>query len=654
MDLSKYLKMFISESQEHLQKMDGLLLELENDPGARVIIDTLFREAHSLKGMSATMGFEDLAKISHRMEDFLERFRGGREPLRREAVDFLFEGVDLLRKGIEEVAASGKTIVDSSAFVSKMSAYTSSFDAVPLKIPPPTGEGAASFWKEEEFQRARVWAKEQGLFLFTLEVSLAQDAPLPAARAYIILKRLQEMGELLQARPSQQEVQAGQFSGRLVLLLGTSASPAEVQRKVAAMPDVAAVHLILHGGDDEPPMREPKLFPTPELQSAPPPSLKPSLMVRVDAKLLDDLMDQVGELIVAKGSLLEISQGLDSRPLKECVDRFEGLIKALQRQAMKLRMMPIEFIADRFPRAVRDLAKRHGKVINFEIKGREIELDRAMLEQLADPLLHLLRNAVDHGIEPPDERQKVGKPSMGTLRLEASQEREGVAIRIIDDGRGIDVAKIRRVALERGMINKEEHDGLPDEEALLLITKPGFSTATEVSETSGRGVGMDVVRATVEALRGNLQIESQIGEGTTVTLRLPPSLAVIPVLITRVGSEQYAIPLYQILSTLEFSEGEVQRVQGQEILRRDGRLIPLLRLRSTLGCPVGLDPASGLALVTVVRGREIGVVVDELLRYQDAVRKPLGKALKGLKGLAGVTILGNGEMVLMLDLNTLI
>jgi len=654
MDLSKYLKMFISESREHLQKMDGLLLELEKDPGARVTIDTLFREAHSLKGMSATMGFEELAKISHRMEDFLERFREGRESLRREAVDLLFEGVDLLRKGIEEIAASGKSVVDSSAFVSKVTAYVSSFEGASLPAQPFGGEGAAPWWEGEELQRASGWAKERGLFLFTLEVSLSPDAPLPAARAYIILKRVREMGELLQARPSQEEVQAGQFSGRLLLLLATSAPPAEVQRKVAAMPDVTAVSLIPHGGADEPPKVEPKPPPTPELKPAPLPSAKSSLMVRVDAKDLDDLMDQVGELIVAKGSLLEISRRLDSRPLQECVDQIGGLIKALQRQAMELRMMPLDYIADRFPRAVRDLAKRHGKEINFEIRGREIELDRAMLDLLADPLLHLLRNAVDHGIEPPDEREKAGKPRVGTLRLEASQEREGVAIRVVDDGRGIDGARIRRLALERGMISREEHEHLSDEEVLLLITRPGFSTATEVSEISGRGVGMDVVRATVEALRGSLQIESQIGEGTTVTLRLPPSLAVFRVLMTRVGTEQYAIPLYQIQTTLEFSEGEVQRVQGQEVIRRDGRLIPLLRLRSILGCPGGPDPASGLAVVASIRGREIGVVVDELLSYQDAVRKPLGKALKDLKGLAGVTILGNGEMVLILDLNTLL
>lgn len=656
MDLSKYLKLFISESQEHLRKMDELLLKMEQSPGDKAAIDTLFREAHSLKGMSASMGFEELAEISHRMEDYLDRFRGGKGAVEQKGVELLFEGVDLLKKGIEEIAASGQTSVDSSAFLAKVHAYTAHVEAEPL--PAVRGEGSLP-WEEEELRKAAQKALERGLHLFTLEVSLTPDAPLPAARAYIILKRLREIGELLRSSPSFEEVREGQFFGRLLALLITSTTPSDVQGVVAAMPDVAAVLLYLHPlptVGKPPPKIEKRPSPA-EVRMAPGPSpAKRSPLIRVDAKLLDDLMDQVGELITARGSLLELSQGFDSRPLKGCVGRIDGLIRGLQEQAMRLRMMPLGFIADRFPRAVRDLARQHGKELSFEIVGKEIELDRAILEELVDPLLHILRNAVDHGIEPPEERAKLGKPRVGTVRIEASQESEKVSIQVIDDGRGIDPERVKRIALEKGLITKEEHDVLSNEEALLLITKPGFSTKEGVSETSGRGVGMDVVRAAVESLRGSLEIESRLGVGTAITLKLPPSLAVIAVLLAKVGSEQYAIPLYQIQRSLEFSDGDVQRSQGQEVIVRDGRLIPIVRLQSILACPKDDGPpvSTRLAVLAEVRGREVGVVVDEVLGYRDAVVKPLGKTLEGIKGFAGVTVMGDGRMILILDLNTLL
>lgn len=648
MDLSKYLKLFISESQEHLRKMDELLLKLEQSPGDKATIDTLFREAHSLKGMSASMGFEEMAKISHRMEDYLDRFRGGKGAVEREGVELLFEGVDLLKKGIEEIAASGQTSLDSSAFLAKVHSH-----AVQVETePPPAGlaEGPLP-WDEGELRKGALWAKERGLHLFTLEISLTPEAPLPAARAYIILKRLKEMGELLRSSPSFEEAREGQFLGRLLALLAASTAPSDIQGAVAAMPDVAAVLLHLHPAPR--PVKEP---PAEARPAPPPPPAKRSPLIRVDAKLLDDLMDQVGELITARGSLLELSQGFDSRPLKECVGRIDGLIRGLQEQAMRLRMMPLGFIADRFPRAVRDLARQHGKELSFEIVGKEIELDRAILEELVDPLLHILRNAVDHGIETPEERARLGKPRVGTVRIEASRESEKVLIRIIDDGRGIDPQRVKRIALEKGLITREEHDALSNEEALLLITKPGFSTKASVSETSGRGVGMDVVRAAVESLRGNLEIESRLGVGTAITLKLPPSLAIIAVLLAKVGSEQYAIPLYQIQRSLEFSEGDVQRSQGQEVIVRDGRLIPIVRLQLILACPKGDGPPAStkLAVLAEVRGREVGVVVDEVLGYRDAVVKPLGKTLEGIKGFAGVTVMGDGRMILILDLNTLL
>ncbi|MBI2563979.1 MAG: chemotaxis protein CheA [candidate division NC10 bacterium] len=680
MDMSKYVKMFVSESQEHLQKMDGLLLALEQNSGDRGALDTLFREAHSLKGMSASMGYDQLAKVSHRMEDYLDRFRGGKGVLERRGVDLLFEGVDLLRRAVEEIAAGQAPTLVAESYVAKMAS---------LMVAEPAAEAPAPS-DQAEVAAARQRAEAQGLTLFTVELQIASDAPLPSARAYITLRRTRDLGELIRSAPSVDQVQAGEFSGSLSMLLATARSPAEVQAFLASLPDVASVIVrpLEDGpgadrpgpapvGRQEAPRREggsadlrpvpsPIVSPQPAVPApsvAPPPAAptggpagpqsRAATMIRVDTRLLDDLMDQVGELVTAKGTLLEESQAMPSQALRETVGRVETLVKGLQQHAMKLRMMPLEMIADRFPRAVRDLARKRGKELNFEILGKEIELDRAILEELPDPLLHIFRNAIDHGIEAPEERVRDGKSPTGTIRLEASKERESVLIRVSDDGRGMDPARLRRVALERGVITREQHDSLPDGEVLSLITVPGFSTAKEVTDVSGRGVGMDVVKNVIESLRGSLLIESVLGQGSTFTLKLPLTLAVVAVLLVEVGGERYALPVTYVQRMLEVPVTEIQRSQGQEMIVYDGALIPLVRLGRILGCPEEDGGPYRLLVLSEMRGRLVGLAVDRLVGYREVVVKSLGKALKGLRGFAGVTILGDGSTVLILDLNTL-
>ena len=669
MDMSKYVKMFVSESQDHLQKMDDLLLALEQNGGDRGAIDTLFREAHSLKGMSASMGYEELAKVSHRMEDYLDRFRGGKGALAREGVDVLFEGVDLLRRAVEEIAAGQAPTLVAEPYVGKMASLL--VTAASPSSAAPAEAAAVSVTQ----QRA------QGLPLFAVEIRIAPDAPLPSARAYITLRRTRDLGELVRSVPSLEQVQAGEFSGTLSVLLATSRSEAEVQAFLAALPDVASVIVRPGGaggegerpappsppgprgeGGVEPAEVRPAPAPAAETRApaAPPPTMAPpagtgraATMIRVDTRLLDDLMDQVGELVTARGSLLEESQRIPSQALHESVGRLDSLVRGLQQQTMKLRMMPLELIADRFPRAVRDLARKRGKEVNFEIVGKETELDRAILEELPDPLLHIFRNSIDHGIEPPEERVRSGKPPTGTVRLEAGKERESIVIRVSDDGRGMDPARLRRVALERGVITREQHDSLTDVEALHLITLPGFSTAKEVTDVSGRGVGMDVVRSTVESLHGTLVIESVLGRGSTFTLRLPLTLAVVAVLLIELGGERYALPVSYVEQILEVTPDDIQRSQGQELVTLDGNLIPLVRLGRILGCREGDGNAHQLLALCEMRGRLVAVTVDRLLGYREVVVKPLGKALKGLRGYAGVTILGDGSTVLILDINTL-
>jgi two-component system chemotaxis sensor kinase CheA len=700
MDMSKYIGIFVSESQEHLQRMDDLLLALERTSDDAGAIAALFREAHSMKGMSASMGYDGVARVAHRLEDFLDQCRQGRTRIGGEALELLFEGVDILRQAVHEIRERGAPSVDVTPFLQKLVA--------PGRPEPPPATGEA-----DERSRLVELLAEAPPEIFAgsgpalaLLVDIAPDAPMPAARAYVTLRKLGDLGTILVSRPTLDQVQAGEFQGSLAVLLASHRTPGAIHREVSGWPDVANVLLeALEGGEPAgppparaaadlevvvaaagepglglveepaPPMGAPAVpapaKPGPEVPTVQAAPAAPAAgvrrgeqqMVRVDTRLLDQLLDQVGELITAKGSLLEESREATSSGLRDAVGQVERLVGSLQRQALKLRMMPFEVIADRFPRAVRDLAHKSGKEVDFRLVGKEIEMDRSILDHLGDPLIHILRNAVDHGIEPPEERERLGKSRAGRLTLRAAEEGESVFLQFEDDGRGMDPDHLRRAAVGKGLLTAEQAAALSDAEALELITRPGFSTADRVTDVSGRGVGMDVVKTIIEGLHGSLLIESVPGEGSTFTLKLPMSLAVISVLLVRVGSERYAVPMYQVGTTIEVDEGSIQRAQGQEVVGLDGELVPLLRLGRALGCPPnggaarqdGAGEGTGplYAVLTEVHGRDVGMVVDEILGVRDVLVKPLGKALRGLRGFAGLTILGDGSVVLILDVNGL-
>lgn len=694
MDMSKYLKMYISESQDHLQNMDKLLLDLEKGGADKTVIDTLFREAHSLKGMSASMGYEELARVSHRMEDFLDGYRKGQGAPDRAALDLLFEGVDLLRQGVENLAAGSPPNVSPQAFLERVSAYRPGPAAAAAvgTAPPPTPafprapaavSAAPPVPVPPGLEEAIRWAAERGLPLLSVEVGIAEDTPLPSARAYITLKKLTDMVDLFRAAPTLEEIKQGRFGGRIEAVVGSAEDPEALAARLRDLPDVGRVAVqalrapgavavaptaALETGETAPAPVAPSAerapyvealpalpAPAPAAAPAPPASAQRTpALVRVDTRLLDNLIDLVGEMITAKGGLVEHAQTVPDRPLRETVGRIENLILNLQQQAMKIRMMPIEVIADRFPRAIRDLARKQGKEVDFQIVGKEIELDRAILDALPDPLMHILRNSIDHGVEPPEERERAGKPRTGTIRLEAFREKEGVVIRISDDGRGIDPERIRAVALKRGILTPDRGERMSREELVMLVTVPGFSTAEAVTDVSGRGVGMDVVRATLEAMRGHLLIESEVGRGTDIVLKLPLTLAVMPVMMVRTGRELYAIPVTQVQQSAQFSGADIQRAEQQDVVQRGEETIPLFHLRAALQVPDGEGRgATHMAVLSEIRGRTVAVVVDEILGYRDAVVKPLGPALKGLRGFGGVTILPSGAAVLILDLNTL-
>ena len=679
MDLSKYLGMFISESREHVQRMEDLALRLEQSPDDRPAVDDFFREAHSVKGMAASMGFQGLARVSHRMEDLLNYFRAGRA-LDGAAAELLLGGIDFLRRSVDAIDSGGTTDLEAPELVGRMEDY-----ALGL-------EGARTPEKRRGAPVAPIVPAGGEEHLVSLVLDLEPDAPMPSVRAYVTLNRLAEVGQLVESNPTVEEIKAGQFGGTMTVVLRTRMNPGQVEALAAGLPDVSKVVGVAHDAPEaaEAAPRSPEPSPgaalsprggpvapvaaPSRLRPVPPPEFRPAApppagggrtgVLRIEARMLDNLIAQVGELTMAKAALLHESRDVEAGPLRDAVHRLEALVSNLQEQALQLRMMPLALIADRFPRAVRDLAKQRGKEVQFEVMGTDIELDRAILELLPDPILHILRNAADHGIEPPDVRRSRGKPPTGRIRLEATREREGVVLRIVDDGRGMDPAALRAKGIALGLIRPDQAEALTDEEALLLVTLPGFSTAEGVSEVSGRGVGMDVVRSTIETLRGSLHIASVLGQGSVITLRLPLTLAIIDVLLVGVGEERYALPIGQVLQTVEFSERNVQRAQGQELIPWGSELIPLVRLRAALGAPPPADgngggatppgrEATGLAVVAEVRGRPVGMAVDRLFGYDDVVVKPLGKALRGIRGFTGVTILGDGEMVLILDPNTL-
>jgi two-component system chemotaxis sensor kinase CheA len=628
--------------------------------------------------MSASMGYDDLAKISHRIEDFLDGYRKGEGTPDRAAADLLFEGVDLLRKGVEHLAAGSPPGVSAQPFVEKLSAYRSTPAAAPpepVAPGPPESPAGAGAPIPPDLEEAARFAAELDLPLLRVEIELAADTPMPAARAYTTLKRLAEMAELYRATPTLEEIKQGRSGRRIEAVVASAGDPEALAARLEGLPDVQRVTarpFPLRAAPPASPAAAPQAGPIPVPLPLPggapagvapapsaipvPPASAPRVasLLRVDTRLLDNLIDLVGEMITAKGGLVEYVQKIPDRSLWEMVGRIESLIKNLHQQAMKIRMMPIEVIGDRFHRAIRDLARKQGKEIEFQIVGKEIELDRGILEALPDPLMHILRNSVDHGIEPPEEREQAGKPRAGSVRLEAFREKEGVVIRISDDGRGIDPARIRAAALKRGLLTPEHAERMTPDELVMLVTAPGFSTAEAVTDVSGRGVGMDVVRATLEAMRGHLLIETEVGRGTKIILKLPLTLAVTPVMIVRTGPEHYAIPVTQIQKSAQFSAAEIRRNGDEEVWLRGEETIPLVHLRTALQVPDGQGRQdTHMAVLSGIRGRRVAVVVDEILGYRDAVAKPLGPALKGLRGLAGVTILPSGDAVFILDLNSL-
>ncbi|MFO7981854.1 MAG: chemotaxis protein CheA [Desulfuromonadales bacterium] len=607
MDMTKYREMFLSETREHLNSMSRQVVTLEKDPSDREGIDALFRNAHSIKGMAASMGYESCTRLAHCLEDLMDKFRQtGTVPA--EAVDNLLIGIDLLEGLLEDIEAEKpEREVDS---------YLKT-----VEQPCESTETESPAAPEEN--------------ILQVSVDLSPQATAPAARAILIIRQLEQIGEVLDQSPDQQELEAGHKVHHLEARLKTGMDPEGLESALSAMPDVTHVEAI----------RQTQTKGA-SLQDTPPPTPRrdeSGRTIRVRTALLDQFINITGELLNNRYMLQSAVNDEQWSSVKQGLEDLARLVTDMHNHVLQVRMLPLESISGRLPRQVREFARKAGKQIELNLEGEDIELDRTILEMLADPLMHMVRNAVDHGIE-----------NEGTISVRAWREKDLVLLEVADDGRGMDPGKICRKALEKNLVTNQQIKTLRDRDILQLVCMPGFSTASSVTETSGRGVGMDVVKNTVESLGGMLQIDSALGEGTRVLLKLPLSVAIIRILLVGIDEKVVGIPITRVFRTIEVDRQQIKSSGKQLVIRFEEELIPLLSLRKILRLPSRSHTGTLPVVVSEFRGRKVGLVVDRLVGQRESFVKSLAPPLDGLAGISGATFLGDGNIVFIIDPQSLI
>jgi len=648
MDAGRYRDLYLSETREYLAALNRSLAALDTEARGEAL-EGAFRAAHTIKGMSATLGFDEVARLAHELEDRLEAVRQGREAVDRTLIDELFARADALEGAVEAAVArvpaglTGGAGAEAGAAARRAGRVSQGDSSRSPKDREATG---ARGRRGDAAERA----EEPGEPPLVMHVVIRPDAPLGGARAVLIRRNAEEVAPVLRMEPADP---VREWGGELRLWFPADADRAALERAARAAGDVLEVWFegaggasrrdAGRGGDPSADGRAPEAG-----RDALRPALLASRHVRVEASALDDLSDAVGELAVLTARLREVAAALGgAHGLDDLVGRFERQVGDLQHTVLDMRMVPVGEVFDRFPRLVREAARALGRQVDFEIRGREIELDRAILEQVAEPLLHLLRNAVDHGLEPAEERRERGKPERGRLVLEASREQSSVVIRVQDDGRGVSRRRIAERARAAGLLPETSAGELGDDDLLRLMCRPGFTTAERVTGISGRGVGLDVVVNTVRRLGGALEMKTEAGRGTTFTVRLPLTLAIAQALRVQIGGEDYAIPLTHVAEAVELDAGMVGRVKGREVLRLRGEVMPLVRLRGVLR--TGAEGRESAAVVTQVGERRAALAVDRLVGRDQILVKRFDAPIGALPFFSGVTLLADGRPALVLD-----
>jgi two-component system chemotaxis sensor kinase CheA len=644
---NQYLQMFFDEAAENLQILNKRILELEKRPeSSREIIDSMFRAAHSLKGMAATMGFAKLTELSHKIENLMDEIRKGQREIDDSLIKLLFKGIDHIGE-IISCLKNRREERDISGYLQKIADFIG--NKRPVNIEQDKTAPFELVLDKEEIQdiKNRITPTNS---VYRLTVVLARDSLLDV-RAYMVLKKAAEVGYIFKASPDKEKIEKEEIVNQFVyLILISNLSPQDIKREIEEITDVVKVKVVKDPEfqdfltDDA---NNNRIQKTNKFQVSP--------TVRVDINKLDQLMNMVGELLINKTRLESLN--LDNETYKDILPQLDRVTMELHHLVMQVRMVPVGVIFNRFPRMVRDLSKQMGKEVNFIIEGEDTELDRSIIDELTDPLNHLLRNAIDHGIESPAFRERKGKEKVGTVLLKAYQKGSEIIIEVEDNGQGINPDNVVKVAIEKGVIAREQAEEMGEIEKLNLIFEPGFSTAREVSDVSGRGVGLDVVKKVVDSLDGNIILQSQPGTGTRFIISLPLTLAITRALMVKINGEVFAIPLNVINETLEIEASSIKRVKGQDVIVLRNRTIPLVdsRERLNLNVEYGLyKERNKIPVVTINSGeKQFGLVVDELLNQQEIVVKSLNDFFGDIKNISGATIIGDGDVALILDVRNI-
>ncbi|MEA3282046.1 MAG: chemotaxis protein CheA [Euryarchaeota archaeon] len=620
---SEYRNVFVEESREYLQTLNKSLLDMEHSPDP-ALLHEIFRAAHTLKGMSATMEFNTMAELCHMMEDILDKLRNHELVVTSGTVDVLLNCFDVLEAMVDDIDRGGDAEIDTSSLLERLKRFKESEE---------TGGGGETVESEADTMED----------IREINISISEDCQFKGARGFLVIRTLSGLGKIIRTIPDLQEIEDEKFGPELTVFIESGEDYDTLKEAVESVGDIAHVELTTSMKEEESIKEEAPGKTT----------VRSASSVRIGVERLDVVMNLVGELVINRSRLIRIGDKYQLRELTETLARVDRIITDLQDEITQMRMIPVDHIFNRFPRLVRDLGKTQKKEIDFIIEGSEIELDRTVLDEIGDPLLHLLRNAVDHGIESPDDRVSKGKDKTGAIKLIAERERGYVTIKVEDDGKGIDPEEVRNIAVKKGFISEERASELSDTDALLLIFNPGFSTAEVTTDVSGRGVGMDVVKSKVESLGGTVEIQSQIGTGSKTRLRLPITMAIIQALLADVGDMTYAIPLSGVLEILKINTADIKTLRGTEVINLRGKVLPLVTLRHLFGIAADVTTESRVVVVIEKSDGNIGLVIDSILDQEEIVIKPLGKLLEGNRGFSGTTILGDGRVIPILDTTTL-
>lgn len=699
MDTSQYLEIFLDETKEHLQNLNTQILDLEQEPDNMDTINEIFRAAHSLKGMAGTMGYKRMQTLTHDMENVFTEVRNGTIKVQPEMIDILFKCLDALEEYLANIQQTTDEGTNDNADLIKVlndilnnEQGATAADA-PAKEEVKAAEKPAGNDEKEKWRQIKVndtermlveKANQDGLKVYGITVYVDEACVLKAARAFLVFKALEKLGEIIISQPTAQDIEDEKFDLTFSLIFISENTKDEVVAAVKSVSEIAAVYcdeFVLPEAESEKKVVEEvkKAKETQETKeaapaaksNAPAPAAKPDAKkavskpvvnrtVRVDIEKLDGLMNLVSELIIAKNSLVSAATVSQSKGegagVNEQIEYLESVTTNLHESVMKVRMVPIESVVAKFPRMIRDLSKKLDKKMELYMTGEDTELDRTVVDEIGDPLMHMLRNSADHGLEPNDVRVANGKPEVGSIFLDAYQDGNNVVIEVRDDGAGINTEAVKKKAIERGTITAEQAESMSEKEIVDLLFLPSFSTAKQVTDVSGRGVGLDVVKSKIEALSGEVEVKTKLGEGSIFTIRLPLTLAIIQALMVVIGNEKYAISLGSIQTIEDISPEDIKLVQAKEVIHIRGTVIPIIRLNKILDIESEKNDENGRMTVIIVKkgDKQAGLVVDELIGQQEIVIKSMGKFIKVPKIISGATILGNGEVALILDANALI